>query len=117
VLAPEPCFSCLEDLYPLQWLPAMQPIAGGWWLLRHKLARSDWKTAEADAPWKRYTSLTLDIEKSYARAQIDWWLLGTSPDLRPVAIVSMLFLLLAVPLRPWIGALRDERRDERVNKI
>ncbi len=112
VLAPEPCFSCFEDLYPLQWLPPMQPIAGGWWLLRHKIARSDWKAAEADAPWKRYTSLQLNIETSYDRAQIDWWLLGTSPDLRPVAIASMLFLLLAIPFRPWIGALRGQKPDE-----
>lgn len=105
-LAPDPCFSCFEDLYPVQWLPSMQPIAGGWWLLRHKIAGSDWRAAEADAPWKRYTSLTLNIETSYARAQIDWWLLGTSPELRPVAMVSLLLLLLAVPFRPWIAALR-----------
>jgi hypothetical protein len=116
-LAPEPCFSCFEDLYPLQWLPPMQPIAGGWWLLRHKIAGSDWKAAEADAPWKRYTSLTLDIETSYVRAHIDWWLLGTSPDLRPVAIVSTLFLLLAIPLRPWMRALRGEHGDKHVDKI
>ena len=112
VLAPAPCFSCFEDLYPLQWLPPMQPIAGGWWLLRHKIARSDWKAAEADAPWKRYTSLTLDIESSYTHAQIDWWLLGTSSELRSVALVSMLFLLLAVPVRPWVGALRGRKTDE-----
>ncbi len=105
-LAPYPCFSCFEELYPLQWLPPMQPIAGGWWLLRHKIAGSDWRAAEADAPWKRYTSLTLNIETSYTHAQIDWWLLGTSRDLRAVAIVSMLLLLLAVPFRPWLGALR-----------
>jgi hypothetical protein len=105
-LAPYQCFSCIEDLYPIQWLPPMQPIAGHWWLLRHKIAGSDWKAAEADAPWKRYTSLTLDIQASYDRAQIDWWVLGTSPDLRPIAFISALFLLLAIPVRPLLGALR-----------
>jgi hypothetical protein len=106
VLAPDECVSCFENLYPIQWLPPMQPIAGHWWLLRNKLAGSDWRAAEADAPWRRYTSLGFDIEASYDHAQIDWWLLGTAPDLRIVALVSALFLLLAIPVRPWIGALR-----------
>jgi hypothetical protein len=106
VLAPYKCFSCFEDLYPIQWLPPMQPIAGHWWLLRHKLAGSDWRAAEADAPWKRYTSLTLDIQASYDHAQIDWWLLGISPELRWIEIGSALFLLLAIPFRPWSRALR-----------
>jgi hypothetical protein len=104
-LAPYECVSCLEDMYPIDWLPAMQPIAGHLWLLRHKVARSDARTAEADAPWRRYTSLRLDIEASYSEAQIDWWWLGTAPELRLVAGVSALLLLFAIPVRPWRGAL------------
>jgi hypothetical protein len=107
--APVECVSCIENMYPIQWLPPMQPIAGHLWLLRHKIARSDWRTAEADAPWKRYTSLTLDIQTSYDQSQIDWWWLGTAPDLRLLAGMSALFLLLAIPVRPWRSALRDLR--------
>lgn len=106
VLEPFPCLSCLEETYGIDWLPPMQPIVGNWWLLRHRLAGSDWKTAATDAPWARYTSLPLNIEATYADAQIDWWPFGIEPTRRPVALLSLLFLLLAIPLRPWVNALR-----------
>ncbi len=108
-MAPYPCFSCFEELYPVQWLPATQPIEGHWWLLRHKLAGDDWKTAEKDAPWSRYTSLTLDIARSYDYAEIDWW-----PWLAPrgsrllLVLLSVLVLPLLVPWRLWRGALRGQ---------
>jgi hypothetical protein len=108
-MAPYPCFSCFEEVYGVEWLPPMQPIAGHWWLLRHKLAGNDWKAAARDAPWSRYTSLSLDIERSYQSAAIDWWPLAASRGRpAPVAVVSMLFLLLAMPLRPWLRALRAD---------
>lgn len=104
--APAPCFSCFEHLYPLQWLPPMQPIRGQWWLLTHKLAGDDWRTAEADAPWKSYTSLTLDIRDSYGAAELDWWLaMPTSHGRWPLVLVAVL-LALAVPIRPWLTDLR-----------
>ena len=105
-LAPAPCFSCFEEVYPVQWLPAMQPIAGHWWLLHHKLTGDDWQAAEADAGWKRYTSRTLNIAESYRGAEIDWWPLGAaSSGGLAVALIAGL-LLLAIPLRPWLAALR-----------
>lgn len=67
------CDSCFEDMYPLLWLPAFQPIEGHWWLATSLAQGHDWQQAEAVAPWKRYTSKTLDIEKSYRRARLDWW--------------------------------------------
>jgi hypothetical protein len=111
VLAPYPCFSCFEQVYAIQWLPPMQPIAGHWWLLRHKLADHDWSVAEADAPWRRYTSLRLDIADSYRAAGIDWWPFAADPHNRFPAVVSALCLLLAIPLRPWWRALRPDRAD------
>ena len=107
VLAPYPCFSCFEEVFAVQWLPPMQPILGHWWLLRHQVAGDDWKTAEADAPWKRYTSLTIDIQQSYEHAGIDWWLLAV-PDGRRLAAFLLItqMLTLATPLRPWRDALR-----------
>ncbi len=105
-LAPKPCFSCFEHVYPIEWLPPMQPILGQWWLLEHHIAGDDWRTAEADAPWKRYTSLTLDIQRPYDAAEVDWWLAApTRHGIWPVALIGLV-LLLAVPVRPWLTALR-----------
>jgi hypothetical protein len=106
-LAPYPCYSCFDELYGVQWLPSMQPIEGHWWLLRHKLAHDDWMTAQADAPWRRYTSLVLNIERPYDDAQIDWWpLLAPRGRRLPLVVVGGLFLALALPTRLWIYALR-----------
>ena len=108
-LAPYPCFSCFEELYAVQWLPATQPIEGHWWLLRHKLAGDDWRTAEKDAPWSRYTSLTLDIARSYDYAEIDWWPWLAPPGSRlPLVLLSVLVLPLLVPWRRWRSALRGQ---------
>ena len=111
-LAPYPCFSCFEHLYPLQWLPPMQPIVGHWWLLRHHVVGDDWRTAEADASWKVYTSLTLDIQKSYDAAESDWWLIGSSRHGLLLILVIGFALALAVPVRPWIAALRGTPTDQ-----
>ena len=70
------CDPCFEDFYQHQWLPAFQPIEGHLWLLRHRSVgprRDSWQEAEADAPWRRYTTLQLDIAKSYGRVRLDWW--------------------------------------------
>jgi hypothetical protein len=106
VLDPYPCFSCFEEVYGAQWLPPMQPIAGHLWLLRHRIAGDDWKTAQADAAWRRYTSLTLDIEESYNARTVDWWLMAAPPDRRAVAALVIFGLLgAAVPYRAWRSAL------------
>lgn len=112
-LAPYPCFSCFEQVYPVEWLPPMQPIAGHWWLLGHKLRGDDWRVAEADAPWRRYTSLRLDIRDSYDAADIDWWPLAASSRAGgglSVALLVCACLIAAVPVRPWIRAIRSGDR-------
>lgn len=107
VLRPDPCYSCFEEVFAIQWLPPLQPILGQWWLLRHKIAGDDWKVAEADAPWKRYTSLTLDIKGPYELAAIDWWPFATVPGRRAATVALITLLLgLATPLRLWRAALR-----------
>jgi hypothetical protein len=107
MMAPYPCFSCFDELYSVQWLPAMQPIEGHAWLLRHKLAHDDWRAAQRDAPWERYTSLTFNIREPYDYATIDWWPLFAPPGRRlPLIILSGLFLLSLIPLRVWAATLR-----------
>ena len=108
-LAPEPCFSCFEEVYGVEWLPPMQPIAGHEWLLRHKLAGDDWQVAAEDAPWTRQTSLRLNIERSYDAAKINWWPLAASHARPlPIALLSALILVITTPLRRWRDALRRE---------
>lgn len=106
-LAPYDCYSCFEEAFPVQWLPSMQPIAGHWWLLRHKAAGDDWRTAQADGPWRRYTSLTVDIQEAYDDASIDWWPLGVGQGKVPLAIVFALLALGAIPFRPWVNDLKE----------
>ena len=67
------CPVCFETIYSLQWLPPFQHIIGNYWLLTHVPYSDPWVVAEKDAPWRRYTNLHLDIQKSYARARVDWW--------------------------------------------
>lgn len=108
-LAPYDCYSCMDELYSVQWLPSMQPIEGHWWLLRHKLAHDDWQAAAGDAPWARYTSLALNVEAPYDRAEIDWWPLLAPPGRRlPLALLTSICLALLLPWRRWIAALRSD---------
>jgi hypothetical protein len=83
-------------------------------LLRHKATGDDWKVAEADAPWKRYTSITTDISASYDGADIDWWPLGAGRSSGLAVAIITLLLILAIPLRPWLEALGapDEKPPE-----
>jgi hypothetical protein len=67
------CHACFEDMYPVNWLPPFQPIEGHLWLLRHVPREHDWRLAEMDAPWHRYTRLNLNIAASYRRARLDFW--------------------------------------------
>ena len=87
-------------------------------MLRHHLAGDDWRTAESDAPWKRYTSLTLDIQKSYDAAEIDWWLAGPTRYGRLPIFALAVLLVLPVRIRPWIAALGpngDEQNGDEQN--
>ncbi len=67
------CDSCFEDIHQLEWLPPFQPIRGHLWLLGATLAGDDARQAEARAPWHDYTSLAVDLSKTYPRVRIDWW--------------------------------------------
>jgi hypothetical protein len=67
------CDPCFEDLHALNWLPPFSPIEGHWWLLRHKVRKSTWEQAAADAPWRRYTSLEINIARTFKAARPDWW--------------------------------------------
>jgi hypothetical protein len=67
------CLACFEDMFAHSYLPVFTPIEGHWWLLRHVWKKDDWKVAELDAPWKRYTALPLNTRDSYLRAHLDWW--------------------------------------------
>lgn len=107
VMAPDPCFSCFEQMYGIDWLPPFQPIIGNWWLLRHKLAHHDWRRAEADAPWRRLTSIGPDISPGYDGAHIDWWPLGMGSGVLPVALMCGALLFVGVPWRAWKGAVQE----------
>jgi len=69
------CGACFEDVHAATWLPPFNPVEGHLWLWRHVRAGDDFQAAQLDAPWRRYTSLTLDIEQTYSRARVDWWYL------------------------------------------
>jgi hypothetical protein len=117
------CPVCFETIYSLQWLPPFQHIAGNYWLFSHVPNGDPWVVAEKDAPWRRYTTLHLDIQKSYGRARVDWWfveyrhtfprLAWTLAILLPTLSATLLLLFLleirravrAFPQPPLAGAL------------
>ncbi len=105
------CNDCIEDMFPLIWLPIFQPIAGHHWLLKHILAGDDWKKAEADASWDRYTPLRLNIKTTYNRVRLDWWGLLWIVD-HPnyfrfgLCLLGVLFAGFAISLFLWLHRLR-----------
>jgi hypothetical protein len=109
------CDGCFEDVHQLEWLPPFQPIVGHFWLLRSVIAGDDAATAEANAPWHRYTSATFEIADAYNRARIDWWGLlwiNDFPQTRVMGIVLLLLMLAGtgMGIRLWLrahGASRD----------
>jgi hypothetical protein len=90
------CHACFEDMYVVNWLPPFSPVSGHFWLLRHVPFDHDWKIAEKDAPWRRYTSLTLDIRSTYPRARIDWWALDYTEHRTARALLATVMLLVAL---------------------
>jgi len=106
------CDSCFEDTYELLWTPAFQPIRGHWWLVK-SIARDDtWQSAQADAPWRHYTTLELNLANSYPRARIDWWGLlwiKDAPHTWLAGLVIMLVLtgLLAAGIWMWLRIHRS----------
>lgn len=89
------CDSCFEDTYEILWTPAFQPIKGHLWLVE-SLARGDANGAEAqvDAPWRRYTSLPINLNATYPRVRIDWWGLLWLEDAKNTWLVGLILLVL-----------------------
>jgi hypothetical protein len=88
------CDSCFEDTYEILWTPAFQPIRGHAWLLR-SLARGDTPAeAQADAPWRAYTTLPVRLEATYPRARIDWWGLLWISDAKQTFVGGLVTLLM-----------------------
>ncbi len=108
---PGQCDSCFEDMFSLQWLPPFQPIAGHLWLLRHVVARDDWRAAAADAPWRRYTPIELSLADSYPRARIDHWLPELPPQQRALGVA--IFVALAAGAAASALALARSLRSSR----
>jgi hypothetical protein len=103
------CHACFEDMYVINWLPPFSPVSGHFWLLRHVPFDHDWKTAEKDAPWRRYTSLTLDIHATYPRARLDWWALDFTEHRTARALLASVMALLALGgagAWVWLGRKR-----------
>jgi hypothetical protein len=110
------CSTCFETIYSLHWLPPFQHIVGNYWLLSHLPGKDDWVKAEQDAPWRRYTSLQLNIKESYGRARVDWWfveyrrtfpvLTWTLAILLP-AISALMLLLFLLEVRLVCASAKD----------
>ncbi|MBA3393305.1 MAG: hypothetical protein H0T89_11705 [Deltaproteobacteria bacterium] len=99
------CDSCFEDTYQLLWTPAFQPIRGHWWLVKSLARGDDWKAAQADAPWRRYTTLEVNLANTYPRARLDWWILlwiEDAPHTRGAGLAILGVLVGALALGIWL---------------
>jgi len=98
------CDSCFEDTYEILWTPAFQPIKGHWWLVKSLARGDDAVTAQTDAPWRRYTSLSVNLAANYPRVRIDWWgllWLRDAPHTWPAGLVLLLLLGAGTGLGIW----------------
>ncbi len=95
------CGACFEDMHRQQWLPPFSPIDIHRWLLRHIRRGDDWQTAEADAPWHRYTTLTLDASHAYHDVRLDWWFYEIRLIAPALAVISLLLLCAATAWAAW----------------
>jgi hypothetical protein len=114
------CGACFEDTHAHTWLPPFSPIFGHAWLLRNVVGGNDWVTAEKDAPWRRHTTLQLDVADGYGRARVDWWplLWAKNPALRRVGapIFALYVALLGVGVVLWRSGLRARARADRTRE-
>ncbi len=96
-----PCPVCFETIHQLQWVPAFNHIVGNYWLFQHLPKNDNWIVAEADAPWRRYTNLHVNIAQNYARARIDWWFVeykAVFPTLAWTLVIALPILSVALLL-------------------
>lgn len=106
-----------EISHATTWLPPLSPLAGHAWMWRH--ARSDgtmsrWELAEADAPWRRHTTLKLDLAASWQPARVDWWRLDFAGpyDSRGHAILRNTIVTGALALLLFGAATWRARRND-----
>jgi len=96
------CDWCFEDMFGHQWLPAFSQIAGHAWMVRHIAMADDWPTAEADAPWRRYTSLDLTEARTfYSRLRFDSWLIDAGRG-KTVTAIWLVLLALVGAAGVWL---------------
>lgn len=98
------CDSCFEDTYELLWTPAFQPIRGHLWLLRALARGDDATSAQADAPWRNYTHLDVNLASTYPRARVDWWgllWLVDDPSLWLAGLVTMIAFVGVLAVGVW----------------
>jgi hypothetical protein len=105
------CDSCFEDTYELLWTPAFNPIRGHLWLLESLARGDDAASAQADAPWRTYTSLQVNLDASYPRARVDWWGLLWISDFPGTRTLGAILLLIfaagsALGIARWIRLQR-----------
>jgi len=68
------CDPCFEDFYARNFTPALQPIEGQWWYLKHHLLSDPWEVAAKDLPLHRYTNLPFQSAYNwYTNPPWDWW--------------------------------------------
>lgn len=91
---PNACDPCFEDFYPFQWLPAFQQIEGHWWLLKSVPLKKSWIDATMTAPWTRYTTMVVPIDRSYRQARVDWWVLQFWKRFKPASFILLAILIL-----------------------
>jgi hypothetical protein len=106
------CDSCFEDTYELLWTPAFHPIRGHWWLVKSLARGDDARSAQLAAPWRRYTTLEVNLDSTYPRARVDWWgllWLKDAPHTRTLGIGLLLVLVggLAAGIWLWVRGFRD----------
>ncbi|MDZ4695334.1 MAG: hypothetical protein SGI86_09290 [Deltaproteobacteria bacterium] len=104
---PNNCGACFEEMSFMQWVPALSPIRGQAWLLKHVYNKDEWPVASKDAPWLDYTNVEVDAVRTYDRARIDWWYRDYYDKLMPEAmtIFKTLFSSLAFGLVLFCGGL------------
>jgi hypothetical protein len=98
------CDSCFEDTYELLWTPAFQPIRGHWWLIESLVRGDDAKSAQADAPWRSYTKLPVDLSANFGRARLDWWgciWLFDAGTTWPLGLALLVVMIGALALGVW----------------
>lgn len=97
------CWPDGKIFYAEHWIPALSPVAGHFWLLRHRPFDDSFTVAEEDAPWRWEGRNKIPTARiSYAVAEVDWWFLDWKGAARAGRIVLGLLLVpLAAGLLLW----------------